>query len=57
MFCSIRYKNDNGITERSEFLAFDSDGAASDYATLASGRHCILDIWKGNVPAPSWMMP
>jgi hypothetical protein len=48
MFYSIRYKNDNGITERSEFLAFESDAAAADHASLASGRHVIVDIWKGD---------
>ena len=44
---SIRYQNDNGITERSEFLAFDSDAAAADHAETDSGRHFIVEIWKG----------
>lgn len=48
MTYSIRYQNDDGITERSEFLAFDSDAAASDHAQLSSGRHFIVEIWKGD---------
>jgi hypothetical protein len=45
---SIRYQNDNGITERSEFLAFESDAAAANHAQIASGRHFIVEIWKGD---------
>jgi hypothetical protein len=46
---SIRYQNDKGITERSEFLAFDSDGAATDHARIDAPRHSIVEIWKGDV--------
>ena len=44
---SIRDKNDNGITERSEFLAFESDAGAAEHAQIGSGRHFIVEIWKG----------
>jgi hypothetical protein len=45
---SIRYQNDKGITERSEFLAFESDGAAADHASIDAPRHAIVEIWKGD---------
>jgi hypothetical protein len=45
---SIRYQNDNGITERSEFLAFASDADAAGHARIALGRHFIVEIWKGD---------
>jgi hypothetical protein len=44
---SIRYQDDKGITERSEFLEFDSDAAASGHAELEQHRHFIVEIWKG----------
>jgi hypothetical protein len=45
---SIRYQNDNGITERSEFLAFESDADAAAHAQIASRRHFIVEVWKGD---------
>ena len=45
---SIRYQNDKGITERSEFLAFETDVAATDHAKIDLARHSIVEIWKGN---------
>lgn len=45
---SIRYQGESGITDRSEFLAFDSDDAAADHAQLAGARHFIVEIWKGD---------
>jgi hypothetical protein len=44
---SIRYLNEKGITERSEFLALESDTAATDYARVDLGRHFIVEVWKG----------
>ena len=45
---SIRYMNERGITERSEFLAFETDSAAKDHALIDSRRHFIVEIWKGD---------
>ncbi len=45
---SIRYMNERGITERSEFLAFETDSAAKEHALIDSRRHFIVEIWKGN---------
>jgi hypothetical protein len=44
---SIRYQDDKGITERSEFLEFASDAAAADHAQIDRPRHFIVEIWKG----------
>lgn len=44
---SIRYLNERGITERSEFLPFDTDAAAAGHAQADAGRHFIVEIWKG----------
>lgn len=44
---SIRYLNDKGVTERSEFLPFASDADATDHARTHSQRHFILEVWKG----------
>lgn len=44
---SIRYLNERGITERSEFLPFDTDAAAAAHARADLGRHFIVEIWKG----------
>ncbi len=43
---SIRYMNEKGVTERSEFLAFETDAAASDHAKADSRRHSIVEVWK-----------
>jgi len=45
---SIRYLNERGITERSEFLPFATDAAAGDHAQGDKGRHFIVEIWKGD---------
>ncbi|MBX9746077.1 MAG: hypothetical protein K2X34_04200 [Hyphomonadaceae bacterium] len=44
---SIRYLNERGVTERSEFLSLESDAAATDYARVDLRRHFIVEIWKG----------
>lgn len=43
---SIRYLNERGITERSEFLALESDAAATEHAKLGLRRHFITEAWK-----------
>jgi hypothetical protein len=43
---AIRYLNERGITERSEFLPFDTDGAATEHARTDLRRHFIVEIWK-----------
>jgi hypothetical protein len=45
---SIRYQDDHGITERSEFLAFESDADAVAHAKADAPRHAIVEIWKGD---------
>lgn len=45
---SIRYLNERGITERSEFLPFETDADAGDHAQGDKGRHFIVEIWKGD---------
>ncbi len=44
---SIRYLNERGITERSEFLALASDADANDHARIELPRHFIVEVWKG----------
>jgi hypothetical protein len=43
---SIRYLNEGGITERSEFLALDSDADATNHARRELSRHFIVEVWK-----------
>lgn len=43
---SIRYLNERGITERSEFLPFETDGEADAHAQGDSSRHFIVEVWK-----------
>lgn len=45
---SIRYLNERGITERSEFLPFDTDAAAGAHAHSDLSRHFIVEVWKGD---------
>lgn len=45
---AIRYLNERGITERSEFLPFDTDVAATAHARIELPRHFIMEIWKGD---------
>jgi hypothetical protein len=45
---SIRYLNERGITQRSEFLDFESDGEAANHARVELPRHFIVEIWKGD---------
>jgi hypothetical protein len=43
---SIRYLNERGITERSEFLALTSDSEATDHAKIDPRQHFIVEVWK-----------
>lgn len=45
---SIRYLNERGITERSEFLPFETDTEAGEHAQGGKSRHFIVEIWKGD---------
>ena len=45
---SVQYKNAGGITERSEFLPFDTDSEANAYAQIDLPRYFIVEVWKGN---------
>jgi hypothetical protein len=40
--------NERGITERSEFLPFETDGEATQHAQIEMPRHFIVEIWKGD---------
>src|ERR1700741_205389 len=42
---SIRYLNERGVTERSEFLAMESDAAADDHARLDLPRYFMVELW------------
>lgn len=45
---SVKYLNASGITERSEFLPFDSDADANAHAQIELPHHFIVEVWKGN---------
>lgn len=45
---SIRYKDTHGITSRSEFLPFDSDGEAERYAAEGLARSPMIEVWHGD---------
>jgi hypothetical protein len=45
---SVKYLNASGITERSEFLPFDSDAEAHSHAQLELPRHAFVEIWKAD---------
>lgn len=40
------YMNKGGITERSEFLPFDTDAEANAHARIELPRHFIVEVWK-----------
>ena len=44
---SIRYKDAKGITSRSEFLPFASDGEAETYASRELQGNPMIEVWKG----------
>jgi hypothetical protein len=46
---SIRYMNERGLTERSEFLPFETDNEAEEHSLLDGARHFIVEIWKGDI--------
>jgi hypothetical protein len=43
---SIRYLNESGITERSEFLPFETDADAGTHVQSELKRHVIVEVWK-----------
>ena len=45
---SIRYKDAKGITSRSEFLPFATDGEAKTYASDELPSSAMIEIWKGD---------
>jgi len=45
---SIRYKDAKGITSRSEFLPFATDGAAETYAAEELPSSPKIEVWKGD---------
>ncbi|MBI3439438.1 MAG: hypothetical protein HY054_12460 [Proteobacteria bacterium] len=45
---SIRFKSAQGITSRSEFLPFDTDGEARTYAAEALHKSPMVEVWKGD---------
>lgn len=45
---SIRYKDAKGITSRSEFLPFATDGEAQSYATVELPNCGTVEVWKGD---------
>ncbi len=45
---SVRYLDKGGITERSEFLPFDSDAAANAHSKIGAPHHSIVEVWKGD---------
>lgn len=45
---SISYKSAQGITDRSEFLPFDSDAEACAYAAEEGRKSPIVEVWKGD---------
>ena len=45
---SVKYMNAGGITERSEFLPFDTDAEANAHALSELPRHFIVEVWKEN---------
>jgi len=44
---SIRYKDAKGITSRSEFLPFATDGEAERYAAVEVQGNPMVEVWKG----------
>ena len=45
---SIRYRSAEGITTRSEFLPFDTDGEARTYAAEELHKSPMVEVWKGD---------
>lgn len=46
---SVRYLDVRGVTERSEFLPFNSDADAHAYAQVELPRHSSVEVWKADV--------
>ena len=45
---SIRYKDAKGITNRSEFLPFATDGEAKHYANTELPKNSMIEVWKND---------
>lgn len=45
---ALKYLNKSGITERSEFLPFDTDAEANAHARIELPRHFIVEVWKAD---------
>ena len=45
---SINYKNASGVTDHTEFLAFDGDDEASAHARKDLPQHALIEVWKGD---------
>jgi len=45
---SVKYLNAGGITERSEFLPFNTDAEANEHARIELPRHFIVEVWKAD---------
>jgi hypothetical protein len=45
---SITFKFADGRTERSEYLAFDSDADAVGYIETNGSSSAITEVWKGD---------
>jgi hypothetical protein len=44
----LKYISKGGITERSEFLPFETDAEANAHARLELPRHFIVEVWKAD---------
>jgi hypothetical protein len=44
----VKYISKGGITERSEFLPFETDAEANKHAQLELPRHFIVEVWKAD---------
>ena len=45
---SVKYLDKGGITERSEFLPFNTDAEANAHARIELPRHSIVEVWKAD---------
>jgi len=45
---SFSYKNVAGLTQHSEFIAFDDDRAAIAHGKLDADANAIVEIWKND---------
>lgn len=45
---AIAFKSGDGRTERSEYLAFETDGEAVEYGRRSAALSAIVEVWKGD---------